>query len=443
MLIATVLALLVLPSCGGERSAERPDRAKHPPATEPETVTVFYATDRAVLEPDTAAYLDKFFWAAVVFFGGLLVLCRLGRMIRRTYRGRLKVLWFVWAVASVVLVAWGAYTALDLHQDLERQKLLYGGERYMTRGAAGRAPTLDDVLQFGTCKVSIPPDRVIGEVKRPSFWKGDWFEDPMRHHVALDVERTEAQPFFDALKTVVATSDAKDAFVFVHGYNVSFEEAVIRTGQIKHDLEFDGPAIAYSWPSQGQEGKYKIDEANVGWSVAHLHRFLLELEARLEADRIHLIAHSMGSRALSAALLRIALERRGKPPLFNEVVFAAPDIDRDTFQQYIAPSILGAGTRVTLYASSRDEALDASELVHGSARAGDTAGGVVVVEGMDTIDVSNVSGSHSYIGNSGSVLGDLKALLGSGRVLEEKPGFRQARFEDRPYWILEFAPADR
>ena len=97
LLIATVLALVVLPSCGGERSAERPDRAKHPPATEPETVTVFYATDRAVLEPDTAAYLDKFFWAGVVFFGGLLVLCRLGRMIRRTYRGRLKVLWFVFS----------------------------------------------------------------------------------------------------------------------------------------------------------------------------------------------------------------------------------------------------------------------------------------------------------------------------------------------------------
>ncbi len=459
-LAAALLLLLATPGCGADKGADRgardgatqrpsvapedPDPTPtHAPATEPETVTVFFATDRARFAPDVWSYLDHFFWAAVVFFGGLVLLRMFGRMVKDEYRGRVRFLWFVWAVGSLLLIAGGVYTALDVRQDLARQKVLFGGGRYQTHRPTRTAVTLDHVLQFGRCTVSVPPNRVIGEVRRPSFWKGDWFEDPARHHVALDVERTRADAFFGELRSVVAASNAKDAFVFVHGYNVSFEEAVIRTGQIKHDLEFQGPAIAYSWPSQGQEGKYKIDEANVGWTVAHLHRFLLALEERLDAERIHLIAHSMGSRALGAALLRIALERQGKPPLFNEIVFAAPDIDRDTFQQYIAPGILGAGKRVTLYASSRDDALGASELVHGSARAGDTAGGVVVVEGMDTIDVSRISGSHSYIGNSGNVLGDLKALFSSNRTLVEKPGFRAAEFGDLPYWILEFVPADR
>ena len=424
-----------------ETTSPRPEAKKA--AAAPETVTVFFATDRATFEPDVWAYLDEFFWAAVIFLGGLMLLRMLGRMLREEFRPRFRVLWGVWGLAVLILAAYGAYTALDMHADHERQKLLFGVDRYVTRLPARAAPTLDDVLQFGTCRVSIPPDRVVGEVKRPSFWKADWFEDPARHHVALDVQRKSSERFFAQLREVVAASSAKDAFVFIHGYNVSFEEALIRTGQIAYDLEFKGAAITYSWPSQGQEGKYTIDEANVGWTVAHLHRFLLALEEKLGAERIHLIAHSMGSRALGAALLRIALERQGKPALFHEIVFAAPDIDRDTFRQYIAPGILGAGSRVTLYASSRDDALRASELVHGSARAGDTAGGVVVVDGMDTIDVSRISGSHSYIGNSGNVLGDLKELLATGRELVEKPGFRKATFEEMPYWILEFAPADR
>jgi esterase/lipase superfamily enzyme len=35
----------------------------------------------------------------------------------------------------------------------------------------------------------------------------------------------------------------KDAFVFIHGYNVSFEDAARRTGQFAYDLKFVGAPI--------------------------------------------------------------------------------------------------------------------------------------------------------------------------------------------------------
>ena len=37
------------------------------------------------------------------------------------------------------------------------------------------------------------------------------------------------------------------ALVFVHGYNVSFDDAIFRTAQIAKDIDFDGPAVTFSW----------------------------------------------------------------------------------------------------------------------------------------------------------------------------------------------------
>ena len=34
----------------------------------------------------------------------------------------------------------------------------------------------------------------------------------------------------------------RQAVVFAHGFNVSFDNALLRTAQLAHDLDFDGPA---------------------------------------------------------------------------------------------------------------------------------------------------------------------------------------------------------
>ena len=39
--------------------------------------------------------------------------------------------------------------------------------------------------------------------------------------------------------------------VFVHGFNVNFEDAVYRTAQITYDLQFDGAPFLFSWPTSG------------------------------------------------------------------------------------------------------------------------------------------------------------------------------------------------
>jgi esterase/lipase superfamily enzyme len=57
----------------------------------------------------------------------------------------------------------------------------------------------------------------------------------------------------------VNKSGKKSAFIFVHGYNVTFEDAARRTAQMSYDLSFDGAPVFYSWPSQGSLGDYLKD----------------------------------------------------------------------------------------------------------------------------------------------------------------------------------------
>ena len=288
-------------------------------------------------------------------------------------------------------------------------------------------------LQFGLCSVSIPKRHTRGELESPVWWKLEFSKDPAKHVVLLSRTSLEQAAFYNRLR---ATADARDLLVFVHGFNVTFEVAVRRTAQIAHDLRFPGVPITYSWPSQGSAKPldYTADEATVEWTEPHLKQFLKDLRARAGSGRVHLIAHSMGNRALTKVLRSLAAE--SPPVVFNQVILAAPDIDAEVFERDIAPAMLKAAQRVTLYASSDDEALAVSKTVHGYARAGQSGDQLTLVSGLDTVDASGIDTSllgHSYFANQ--LVEDLYALLRNGlppaeRRLDprEKQGLR--------YWVL-------
>lgn len=40
----------------------------------------------------------------------------------------------------------------------------------------------------------------------------------------------------------------------MHGFNVKFEEAVLRAAQIKYDLKFAGEVVLFSWPAGSEDG---------------------------------------------------------------------------------------------------------------------------------------------------------------------------------------------
>ena len=195
-------------------------------------------------------------------------------------------------------------------------------------------------------------------------------------------------------------------------------------------------AIAYSWPSHGTAHAYLQDENNVEWTEPHLTQFLLLLQTT-GAQTINIIAHSMGNRAVSRALAQIS--REAPMARFSNIVLAAPDIDRDVFRQ-LAAVMASTADLVTLYASDHDGALTVARTIKGYPRAGDCVMGIMVCDGVMSIDVSAVSTNflgHSYYGENASIISDLYYLL---------RGKRPPRFRLRPvsspsgsYW--KFVPS--
>ncbi|MFP5247115.1 MAG: alpha/beta hydrolase [Thermoanaerobaculia bacterium] len=275
-------------------------------------------------------------------------------------------------------------------------------------------------LQYGISWVSIPRIHQAGELESPSVFTLTFREDPKKHIVLLDVTTLRKDRWYEDLKATIAKSPNKQAFVFVHGYNVTFSDASRRTAQIKYDLGFDGPAILFTWPSHGKEQLYLADEANAEWAVPSFANFLVELRRQTgDATTIHIIAHSLGNRVLSRALQRIDTRAEIQPkPVFSQVVLAAPDMDAEVFRDELAPAMLKRARGITLYGSNDDLAIRASKKAHQIPRAGEGGDNLPIVPGVESVDVTGLDASflaHSYIG-AVSVLGDVAQIFCEGKT---------------------------
>jgi esterase/lipase superfamily enzyme len=292
-------------------------------------------------------------------------------------------------------------------------------------------------LTYGSCDVSIPRDHQMGELESPSIWKLEFREDPEKHVVLLSASIRSKDEFFADVAARVHESPKSSAFLFVHGYNVSFADAARRTAQISYDLGFEGAPVFYSWPSQGTVAAYTVDEQNIQWAQANLRSFLEDFFIRSDAQNVYLIAHSMGNRALTRAIASLLTDKPELRDRLTEVILAAPDIDADVFKRDIAPALTAAGRPVTLYASSKDLALAASRKVHGSPRAGDSGQGLVLVEGIETIDATDVDTGflgHSYFAETKSVLSDMFYMLRSGQRADDRFDLRRVDTAAGHYW---------
>ena len=296
-------------------------------------------------------------------------------------------------------------------------------------------------FELGVVEVNIPKGHEEGEIERPMFgWHR--LESPDRHMMLLSLHVLSEDDFFDRLTTDVATTNRKEAFVFIHGYNVSFEDGALRTGQLAYDLHrlgLDTVPVLYSWPSVGGTASYVADLDNSEWSAAHLADFLDEVRRRSGAEVIHLIAHSMGNRVLTLALRRMAADGGAAP--FHEVVLAAPDIDAGLFRQ-IAAEIRNVSQRMTLYANSKDRALDASQAIRlGRHRAGDVHGKhVVVVDGVESVDASGLDTGfvgHSYFAEDRLVIRDISRVLADSAPPEDRPWLRRETDGAMTWWAFE------
>ena len=248
----------------------------------------------------------------------------------------------------------------------------------------------------------------------------------------MTVREIAALPRDDLLERVVlrrsrARRFPDQALVFVPGFNTSFEAALARTAQLASDLNFDGPAFVYSWPSAGRVAQYGYDRDSAQLAAPYLADFLRIVLVQSGAKSISIIAHGLGAGLALDALAGVQ-DQIPRGVEVRELILAAPDMERATFTAK-AGALANAVRRTTLYVASSDRALNISRRFTGGVpRAGDVLeGGPLVIPGVDTIDVSAsgtdaVGLNHPGLAARGALIGDIAALLQGGDERDPKAG---------------------
>ncbi|MCH2050479.1 MAG: alpha/beta hydrolase [Trichodesmium sp. ALOHA_ZT_67] len=306
----------------------------------------------------------------------------------------------------------------------------------ISKGFSGKR---DDKLHYGICQVAVPKSHKIGSIGSP-LWKRliTFTDDRLKLHFQ-SLKILEKEPFWENINEELKDHEINErsALVFVHGYNVNFEDAAIRAAQMGFDLQVPGITAFYSWPSQGKLSAYPVDEASIEASEKYMTEFLLNLAEKTDIEKIHIIAHSMGNRGLLRAVQRIISQVQTITNIaFGQIILAAPDVDIDLFKE-LAKGYRQLAERTTLYISSKDKALATSALIHQHGRAGFFPP-VTVVEGIDTVKVSKIDLTllgHGYFADARLVLEDIRDLL----INNTSPGQRRGRLEpseEGGYWIM-------
>ena len=332
---------------------------------------------------------------------------------------------------------------------VERSSLEAGGEVYPVWFGTNRNPVGEGFsgerhhrTTLGRALVHVPEAHRFGETGA-GFWRKllrfDLRDDRLRLQT---VERREREAFYaeinEAMKMARDTGETPHALFFLHGYNVSFEEAAIRAAQLGVDLKVPGATAFFSWPSRGSVAAYPADEASIEASEPAITQFLMDFAADCGAEKVHVIAHSMGNRGLLRALQRIAAnaQNRGRVK-FGQIFLAAPDVDRDLFLD-LARLYPEHAERTTLYASDADQAVHLSAKLHDAPRAGYFTP-YTVAAGVDTVAVPDFDIDllgHGYFAEASALLHDIHDLMRHGEPPAQRQRLIPAFCDDQSFWKL-------
>jgi esterase/lipase superfamily enzyme len=249
--------------------------------------------------------------------------------------------------------------------------------------------------------------------------------------------------FADLQKDMLKRSDV---LVFVHGFNVSWEEAVgsalaLQVMQNRDGIGDDAQrttVVLFSWPSDGSAlplVAYRSDRSDAKASGYAFARGLLKLRDHLAAlgglqcgQDLHLLCHSMGNYVLQNTLERMREFNVGPslPRLFQCVFLCAADVDGVVLEPGQAMGDLHQLARlVTVYHNTGDLALRISDYTKGNPERLGSYGAsrsAVLPDKIEQVDCSAIVGGlveHSYY-LDGRVADDILLSIDDIDVADER-----------------------
>jgi esterase/lipase superfamily enzyme len=229
------------------------------------------------------------------------------------------------------------------------------------KGESGQAAQeiAAEATRYALSTLTFPPGHKPGAIERPVWGSGDPQKDIMiSARRELDADEFKAE-LASHLSGRIGVN--RDAMIFVHGFNTSFEDARWRAAQIVADSRFGGVPILFTWPSRGGLLSYASDKDSAMASRDALQGLLEDVARTPGVGRVHILAHSMGGWLAMEALRQAAIAgERDLDGHLGEVMLASPDIDLDVFAKQMARI---QPAKVTVFATSNDRALSLSSWI--------------------------------------------------------------------------------
>ena len=272
-----------------------------------------------------------------------------------------------------------------------------------------RAPELG----FASVVVSVPPIHVPGELERPRRLP----PDPAKEFAVIEpTVYADDTVFVGHINRALAERAPEDRIVlfYVHGYNTSISDAVLRLGQFVEDTEFNGVPVLFSWASASQVTRYVYD---LNSALIARPKFLeaTRVLRRTNANSFDVFAHSMGTFLTMEAITQgVQSGQFGQATRPNTLMLASPDIDLDLFRSQVS-YLPAARSSIFVMVSEDDAALRVSQRLSGGVtRLGNTPAKDLTDLGVTVIDLSEVddsqAGSHSKYAGSPEIV----QLIGEG-----------------------------
>jgi esterase/lipase superfamily enzyme len=179
-----------------------------------------------------------------------------------------------------------------------------------------------------------------------------------------------AGAFAATVNTKLAASKRKDIYIYTHGYKVIFDNPILVTNELWHFLGYDGVFIAYAWPSTPSRWAYLRDIETAAGFARNLRIFLEYLADETDAERIHIMSYSAGTRLVARTLEQMALMNHGRKAeevysdlKIDQVILVGSDMDRDVMGAYIDDGLLKVPRHLSIYISEKDQALSLSRFL--------------------------------------------------------------------------------
>ncbi|MEX0337652.1 MAG: alpha/beta hydrolase [Arenibacterium sp.] len=211
--------------------------------------------------------------------------------------------------------------------------------------------------------VTVPPSHELGDLRF-----GYANPNPERQFTLAAQSEFESPDAFKArLRAALAElpPDRREITVFVHGYNSTQSEAIFRAAQLKHDIQVPVLLLTYSWPSRGRALPYAYDTDRILFARVGMAQLLRQV-TDVGADRVLVVAHSMGGAVTMETLRQMDLKSPGwAARALSSIVLISPDLDVDVFRSQMA-RLSGLPNPFVIFVSRRDGILRLSSRIRGT-----------------------------------------------------------------------------